>query len=257
MNVVVPMAGLGARFAKAGYKIPKPLIPVLGKPMYSWAVDSLPLESASRLIFILLRSQPEFEQLKADIESRYRRFQPLVLDVPELTAGQSVTVLRARDEIDNDSPLLIHNADTAFEIDHQWVRQALDSGADGALLVFRSDEQRWSYSREDDSGWVVEVREKQVISPWASTGSYWFRRGSDFVRLAQARVGQAQREGGEYYVAPLYNDLLREGKRVRNYCIERLYCFGTPEDLEATLPALQARHSRDSVSRNLAEQIPQ
>src|SRR6185436_12774564 len=87
MNVVVPMAGLGSRFAKAGFTTPKPLIPVLGRPMYSWAVDSLPFDSASGLIFVLLRSQPEYPALKKDIEQRYAALRPVVLDVPELTAG--------------------------------------------------------------------------------------------------------------------------------------------------------------------------
>jgi UDP-N-acetylglucosamine diphosphorylase / glucose-1-phosphate thymidylyltransferase / UDP-N-acetylgalactosamine diphosphorylase / glucosamine-1-phosphate N-acetyltransferase / galactosamine-1-phosphate N-acetyltransferase len=241
MNIVVPMAGLGSRFSQAGYTTPKPLIPVLGKPMYAWAVDSLPLAAATQLIFILLRSQPEYPVLKRDLEERYAARHPLVLDVPELTAGQAVTVLRAKEIIDNETPLLIHNADTAFEVDQRWVREAMDSHTDGALLVFRSDEKRWSYSREDETGRVVEVREKQVISPWASTGTYWFRHGTDFVRLAENRYRGHRSESGEFYVAPLYNDLAAEGKSIRNFPIERLFCLGTPEDLERTLPLLAAR----------------
>jgi NDP-sugar pyrophosphorylase family protein len=241
MNVVVPMAGLGSRFAKAGFTAPKPLIPVGGRPMYSWAVDSLPLASASRLIFILLRSQPEYPALKQDIERRYAALRPEVLDVPELTAGQAVTVLRAKERINEETPLLIHNADTGFEIAADWPARALNGGADGALLVFRSDEARWSYSKEDAAGRVVEVREKQVISPWASTGTYWFRRGTDFVRLAEARLASRERESGEFYVGPLYNHLIAEGKLVRNFPIDRLLCFGTPEDLERTLTVLGNR----------------
>lgn len=243
MIVVVPMAGLGARFASAGYTTPKPLIPVLGRPMYAWAVESLPLREAHKLIFVLLRTQPGFEELKQDIETRFAAHHPVVLDVPELTAGQAVTVLRARDFLTTEEPLLIHNADTAFEIDTTWAHRALESGADGALLVFRSNEPRWSYSREDENGRVVEVREKVVISPWASTGSYWFRRSTDYVRLAESCLARAQRESGEFYVAPLYNDLIAQGGTVRNFEIDRLFCFGTPEDLEQTLAQLSESRS--------------
>src|ERR1041385_531195 len=105
LNIVMPMAGLGSRFRQAGFEKPKPLIDVRGRPMYAWATESLPLDRCTRLIFILLQSQPEYPDLKRDIEQRYARHQPVVLSVPELTAGQAITVLRAREFIDSDEPL--------------------------------------------------------------------------------------------------------------------------------------------------------
>jgi UDP-N-acetylglucosamine diphosphorylase / glucose-1-phosphate thymidylyltransferase / UDP-N-acetylgalactosamine diphosphorylase / glucosamine-1-phosphate N-acetyltransferase / galactosamine-1-phosphate N-acetyltransferase len=240
------MAGLGSRFQSAGFTVAKPLIEVRGRPMYSWAADSLPLQYCTRLIFVLLATQPDFKQLQDDILHRYAKFKPTVQTVPEVTAGQSITVLSVKELIDSAEPLLIHNADTAFEIAPGWVQSAFSDGVDGGLLVFRSSEPRWSYSREDSSGWVVEVREKQVVSPWASTGTYWFRRGADFVRLAETRAQQGQRDAGEYYVGPLYNDLIARGGRVKNYAIQRLFCFGTPEDLQATLAQLEGAPPTDS-----------
>lgn len=239
LNIVMPMAGLGSRFRQAGFTVPKPLIEVKGRPMYAWATESLPLDYCSRLIFILLATQPEYPDLKRDIETRYARLQPVVLTVPELTAGQAITVLRAKEYIANGEPLLIHNADTAFEIDHGWARQAAAENLDGALLVFSSQEKRWSFSRVNADGLVTEVREKEVVSPWASTGTYWFARGNDFVCTAEARVNAGYREASEYYVGPLYNDLIAAGARVKNFPIRRLYCFGTPEDLSNTLTELQ------------------
>jgi NDP-sugar pyrophosphorylase family protein len=240
VNIVMPMAGLGSRFREAGFTRPKPLIDVKGRPMYAWATESLPLDHCSKLIFVLLASQPECPDLRRDIEERYARHRPIVLTVPELTAGQAVTVLRAKEFIDRDEPLLIHNADTAFDIDHSWVRQAETDRLDGALLVFESREKRWSYSRENQEGLVEEVREKVVISPWATTGTYWFRRGSDFVHAAEARLDASHREAGEFYVGPLYNDLVARKARIKNFVIRRLYCFGTPEDLSVTLAEMDA-----------------
>jgi len=239
MNVIIPMAGLGSRFRQAGFSIPKPLIPVLGRPMYAWATESLPLPHATALIFVLLKSQPEYADLRRDILERYAAHKPIVLDVPALTAGQAVTVLAAAALIDNEQELLIHNADTAFTMQRDWVTEAVRHLADGALLVFDSIEKRWSYSREDADGRVVEVREKVVISNHASTGTYYFRRGADFVRLARLRLTQQGKESGEYYVGPLYNDLIAAGGQVRNYKIDKLYCFGTPEDLAQTVKTLQ------------------
>jgi NDP-sugar pyrophosphorylase family protein len=235
MNIVMPMAGLGSRFREAGFKVPKPLIDVRGRPMYAWATESLPLENSSRLIFILLASQPEFPDLQRDIETRYAARRPVVLSVPELTAGQAITVLRARELIENDQPLLIHNADTAFDTDSDWTEKAYAENLDGALLVFPSQEKRWSFSRANEAGFVEEVREKEVISPWATTGTYWFRRGADFVHAAEARFHSGKREASEFYVGPLYNDLIAAGAKVRNFPIRKLYCFGTPDDLKDTL----------------------
>jgi NDP-sugar pyrophosphorylase family protein len=238
LNIVMPMAGLGSRFRQAGFKLPKPLIEVRGRPMYAWATESLPLERSTRLIFILLATQPEFPDLKRDIKTRYAKHRPVVLVVPELTAGQAITVLRAKEFINSGEPLLIHNADTAFDVDHSWVERAWAENLDGALLVFPSSEKRWSFSRENAAGLVEEVREKEVISPWATTGAYWFRRGADFVQAAEARVSAGRREASEYYVGPLYNDLVARGAKVKNFPIQKLYCFGTPEDLTATLRGL-------------------
>lgn len=240
LNIVMPMAGLGSRFRDAGYSRPKPLIDVMNRPMYAWATESLPLEKSTRLIFILLDSQPECPELTRDIQQRYTKHSPIVVTVPELTAGQSITVLRAKEFINSDEPVLIHNADTAFDVDHSWVENAWRDRLDGALLVFSSSEERWSFSRENAAGLVDEVREKEVISPWASTGTYWFRRGADFVRLAEARLTSGRREAAEYYVGPLYNDMIANGGKVKNYRIQKLYCFGTPDDLTKTLRDINA-----------------
>jgi len=235
VNIIIPMAGLGSRFQQAGFSLPKPLIKVINKPMYSWAVDSLPLEYTNKLIFVLLSSEPKFEELKKDIGDRYKKFNPIILDVTKLTEGQSATVLMSKDYINNDVPLLIHNADTAFDIKRNWLEDILNNDVDGALLVFNSNEPRWSYSREDAKGSVVEVREKKVISNFATTGTYYFRYGFQYVSLAEDRISKKLKEANEYYIAPLYNDMIEKGAIIKNILIDKLYCFGTPEDLVTSL----------------------
>ena len=232
--IVVPMAGRGSRFTLAGFDKPKPLISVVDRPMYAWAVDSLPLQFASELVFVLLQSQPMIDDLCADIEQRYRDFHPRIEYVPSVTRGQAETVLAGLNHR-NDTPLLVHNADTSFVVDDSWVRAAYDRGDDGALLVFPSSEDRWSYSRIDTTGAVVEVQEKKVISQWASTGTYWFRSSRRFESMVAAEAAAASKESRELYIGPLYNRLIAEGGRVTNIPVNEMACFGTPHDLAQNL----------------------
>ncbi len=160
--------------------------------------------------------------------------------VPKLTAGQAVTALRGREFITNDEPLLIHNADSAFHAAPAWIGTAKAEILDGALLVIESREGRWSYSRENERRFVVEVREKQVIPPWPATGSYSLDRGSDFVPAAEARLDARHREAGEFYVGPLYTNLIARGARIKNFAIRELYCFCPPDDQKSPLKGLRS-----------------
>jgi len=231
MNIVVPMAGRGERFRAAGVEVPKPLIDVRGRPMYAWAVDSLPLALARRLIFLCLEEHLQNRALAADIEARYGACRPEIVPVPEVTAGQAATVLLVREAIDGDEPLVIYNADTGFRSPLAARLTALPPEVDGVIGVFRAAGERWSFARVDAAGRVVETAEKRRISEWATTGLYYFTRGADFVRHAEAMIAADDRVNGEFYVAPVYNRMIAAGADVRIDPAEEVWVLGTPEDL--------------------------
>ena len=166
------------------------------------------------MIFILLKTQNNYDLLFNDIIQRYKKYNPIILTIPKLTRGQSETVLTAKKLINNENPILIHNADTAFTINESWIETLKKQAHDGALLVFKSDEDRWSYSRANDQGEVKEIREKVVISSWASTGTYYFRKGKYFVESAENEIKNGITEKGEFYIGPLYNKLILKGKKL-------------------------------------------
>jgi dTDP-glucose pyrophosphorylase len=233
-NVVVPMAGRGSRFAERGIETPKPLIDVRGKPMYACAVDGLPLDRVARLVFICLREHLEQRALADDIARRYGRFDPAVLALDAVTEGQACTVLAARELIDNGRPLVIYNADTYCPT---TLGDALDrmGPVDGVLDVFRAAGDKWSFARADDQGRVLETAEKRRISQWASTGLYYFGRGQEFVRHAEAMIAADERSNREFYVAPVYNRMIAAGMDVRINPVEEVWSLGTLEDLERFL----------------------
>jgi len=232
MNIVMPMAGRGSRFADIGITTPKPLIDVLGRPMYAWAMESLPLELARRVIFICLEEHLRDQSLEADIRSRYGRLDPEIVRLDAVTEGQACTVLMAHRWIDNDEPLLIYNADTYCRTRVAERLPALPADVDGLVSVFHAPGDKWSFARADASGRVLEMAEKTRISDWASTGLYYFRRGRDFVRNAEAMIAANDRVGKEFYVAPVYNRLIAAGGHVVIDPAEAVWVLGTPEDLQ-------------------------
>jgi dTDP-glucose pyrophosphorylase len=229
MNIVMPMAGRGSRFADVGHTLPKPLIPVRGRPMYAWAMDSLPLSLAKKVIFICLDEHLRDLSLERDIRTRYAELDPVIVSLDHVTQGQACTVLEAREHLDPDQPLVIFNADT-------YVRSTIadrlrHTKVDGMLQVFEAPGDKWSFARTDASGRVVETAEKRRISNWATTGLYHFARAKDFLVHTDAMIAADERERGEFYVAPVYNRLIAAGAHVAIDVADEVWVLGTPEDL--------------------------
>ncbi len=231
MNIVMPMAGRGHRFVEVGIDVPKPLIDVRGRPMYAWATDGLPLGEAHRLIFVCLAEHLVSRALEADIRRRYAAYRPEIVALDEVTQGQACTVLTARQWIDTDEPLLIFNADTYCPTTIASAVRRFGPQTDGILDLFAAPGDKWSFARLGAEDRVLETAEKRRISEWASTGLYWFRRGSDFVRHAQAMIDENDRSGNEFYVAPIYNRLIASGADVRGNRLDEVWVLGTPQDL--------------------------
>jgi len=230
VNIVMPMAGRGSRFVEVGVTVPKPLISVLGRPMYTWAMDALPLEQATKVIFLCLAEHLEDLALQQDILQRYGHLNPVIIPVAEVTEGQACTVLLAEEHIDNDEPLVIFNADTTCRSNLTDVLAERPDAA-GVISVFSAPGDKWSFARLDDDGRVVETAEKVRISGWATTGLYHFSRGRDFVRHAKEMIAEDDRVKGEFYVIPVYNRMLAAGDAIYPEMADDVWVLGTPDDL--------------------------
>lgn len=227
MNIVMPMAGRGSRFADVGIRVPKPMIEVKGKPMYAWAMDGLPLDRATKVIFLCLAEHLKGFGLEEDIRTRYAALNPEIIPLTKVTEGQACTVLEARRHIDSAQPLLIFNADT-------YARTSFPPPAAsvaGVLGVFEAPGDKYSFARTDASGRVVEVAEKTRISNHCCTGLYWFASGAEFVREADAMIAANERVKNEFYVAPVYNRMIAKGRDIRIDPADEVWVLGTPEDL--------------------------
>jgi dTDP-glucose pyrophosphorylase len=138
--------------------------------------------------------------------------------------------------IDNDNPLLIVNSDQYIEWNSNECMYAFNAnGVDGGIVTFEATHPKWSYVKLDEEGFVGEVAEKKVISNQATAGLYFWRKGSDYVRYAKQMISQDIRVNNEFYVAPVYNQAILDGKKIRIKNITSMWGLGTPEDLNVFL----------------------
>ena len=233
LNIVVPMAGRGSRFVKAGYELPKPLIEIHGHPMIECVTKNISPKGEHRFIYLCLAEHLE----KYDLERRLKSFSPncVVVPVDKVTEGAACTVLLAREFIDNDDPLMIANSDQYVDIDiNDYL--AAGEGLDGLIMTMFADDNRWSFIKFDAENHVTMVREKEIISNEATVGIYNFARGRDYVACADKMIELNLRVNNEFYVAPVYNIFIDGGAKIGFYSVGRLdagmYGLGVPEDLK-------------------------
>lgn len=232
INIVIPMAGAGSRFAKAGYKKPKPFIDVLGKPMICHVLDNLDMPDAK---FILLARKEHYDNEPKTIQWIKNNYNVEFVLIDKLTEGAACTVLHAHRLINNDAPLLIANSDQIVDMNiADYINDSNARNVDGSVLCFQDDDTKWSYAKIDDNGYIVEIKEKVVISEHATVGIYYFAKGRIFVENAIDMFVRNERVNNEFYVAPVYNYAIDKGGKFGIYSIDmnQMHGTGTPEDLD-------------------------
>jgi HAD superfamily hydrolase (TIGR01509 family) len=234
MNVLIPMAGAGSRFAKAGYTFPKPLIEVKGKPMIQVVVENLNIDAQH--IFIVQKEHYEKYHLKTLLNLVSPGCK--IVQVEGVTEGAACTTLLAKDYIDNDYPLLIANSDQFVEWDsNEFMYSMMADGIDGGVLSFRSTHPKWSFAALDENGYITRIAEKEPISDIATVGIYYWTKGSDYVSSAEKMIENDIKVNDEFYVAPVYNEAITEGKKFKIFDVKKMWGIGTPEDLDVFLNA--------------------
>jgi HAD superfamily hydrolase (TIGR01509 family) len=230
LNVVIPMAGAGSRFSAAGYTFPKPLIDVKGKPMIQLVVDSMNIEAT----FIYVVQKEHRERYNLDTLLNLITPNCKVIEVDGITEGAACTVLLAKEYINNDNPLILTNSDQFIEWDStDFMYQMNEKDFDGSIMCFEATHPKWSFAKSDENGIISEVAEKNPISNQATAGIYYFKKGNEFVKYAEQMIERNLRVNNEFYVAPIYNQFIQDGKIIFNYQIptENMWGLGTPEDL--------------------------
>lgn len=235
IQLVIPAAGLGSRFASIGVSTPKPLIPVMGLPMIAWVIGNFKLLSSDRIIII---TRPELgieENLLPFIENLECQVDFVYVD--HVTEGPAISVSLAKPLLEMEEALVVANSDQFVSADlDTFIREIRESESVGQILTMKASGSKWSYVNRDENAMVVEVKEKVEISSEATVGIYGWSQGKDFFMSLDLMMTANDRTNDEFYVAPSYNYLIHKKLPVSAFNIgnveNHVHGLGTPEDLE-------------------------
>lgn len=236
LNIVLPMAGKGSRFANAGYSLPKPFIDVAGKPMIKVVIDNLRPKIEHRFIFICQNDHIKRYNAKALLESYTD--DPIIIGIDGYTEGQLCTALLAEKFINSDDMLMTANTDQYIDFDiNQFLEELQTKKLDGLIMTMTAHDPKWSYAKINTAtGLVEETAEKIVISDQATCGIYSFKNGKDFVKAGKKLIANDFRTNGEFYICPCYNELIKVKKKIGVFNIGKegngMYGLGIPSDLK-------------------------
>ena len=237
LNFIIPMGGEGKRFKNSKFNKPKFMIKTKNKTLLEWAIQSLPLDFAHKIFFIIRKNDEQNFRVKEFIKKIMKKFPNTkfkVLLLSKNTRGQAETVLSCKKEINNDRALLIFNNDTYFKSIRLKSRllSMRNQKIDGILGIFNSKDPKYSFVEIDNDDKVIRTKEKKVISNFASTGMYIFSKGSDFIKSAEYAIEKNILIKNEFYISELYNILIKEGKKITVDVADEFVALGTPEDIK-------------------------
>lgn len=249
MKIVVPMAGKGSRFLDAAssnpeYKKPKPLIKIQGKPMIVWAIDSLAKfePTPGDIIFICRQDHEDEFQISQSLKDLFGDQIKIVL-IDQITRGAAETVLKAKEYIDTEEDIIVSDSDHYFDGSFLYDKvSSKDSETQGVIPVFRPPDKdpKWSFSLVEQGDVITAVGEKDKAlaekGALANIGGYYFTHGNIFVREVEEAILENDLTGDEgkkeFYVAPIYNRLIKKGMKITAALTPRVWGLGTPKDIE-------------------------
>ena len=236
MTIIITMAGLGTRFRKAGYTVPKYMIEAKGKTLFEWSMDSLLgyNKKVEKYIFVV-RKEDNSKKFIEEQCKNYNINNYHILEINELTDGQATTCMLAIPYCNQENPIMIYNIDTYVE---PYEMKYEDISGDGYMPCFNAEGTHWSFAKTDKDGKVVEVREKERISNNCTLGAYYFSSANLYKKIYKEYYSNGKNlEKNEKYIAPLYNYMIKKNMDVRISIIDsnKVHVLGTPEELKKFL----------------------
>lgn len=239
MKIIVPMAGLGQRFINAGYVDPKPLIKVGEKKIIEYIVDMFNKDDD----FVFICNDTHIKSYKIDEYLKQIVPNCVVLSMPEHKKGPCFTVQRAYDYIDDNEEVIVTYCDNPYIWNYENFKSHVkNNNLDGCILSHTGfhphtlANTKMAFMQEEN-GVVTHVQEKKCYTDnpeleHASTGTYYFNKGSYVKKYFNLAIEKNLNYNGEYYVTLVYNLLIADSLKVGYFDTPFVTVFGTPEEVQ-------------------------
>ena len=238
MHIVIPMSGIGKRFIDAGYKDPKPLIMVDGKPIIEHVCNLFPGEE--KFTFICNSKHLAETNMREVLKNIKPNAE--IIEIPNHKRGP-VFAVSFIENLEDDEEVIINYCDFGTFWDYEdFLKHTRNRGADGAIPSYKGfhphmlGSTNYAFMR-DENQWMLEIKEKEPFTDnrmdeFASNGTYYFKKGSYVKKYFNELMDRDLNLNGEYYVSLVYNLLIEDGLKVSIYSIQHMLQWGTPEDVE-------------------------
>lgn len=208
MNIIIPMAGRGSRLRPHTLTIPKPLLPVGGKPIVERLVEdivAMSTQPVQEIAFVIGDFGTETETQLLNIAKQVGAQGHICHQEEPL--GTAHAILCGKTCLDG--PVVVAFADTLFRADF-----TIDPSLDGVLFVKEVDDpSSFGVVVQDAEGAIQDYVEKpqEFISDLAMIGIYAFRDGALLERELQALIDQNIIHGGEYQLPDALRSMTQSG----------------------------------------------
>lgn len=239
MKIVIPMAGTGNRFVEKGYTDPKPLIKVDGKRIIEYILDMF--NDDDEFVFICNDVHLNTTNMREVLLSLKPKAK--IVSMPQHKLGPVHTVQAVYDLIKDDEEVIISYCDNPHLWDRKDFHKKMKKGKfDGCVLTHTGfHPHTLAHTKmafvKGENNVLEEIKEKESytdkpINEHASTGVYYFRKGSYIKKYFDRAVGRNIQYKGEYYVTLVYNLLVEDGLKIGYYDTPYVTVFGTPEEVQ-------------------------
>jgi len=233
INILIPLAGKNQFFPEAEYPFPKPLIEFNGKTMIEHIIDNFSSIQKEKQFIFIINSEDCKKYHLDNVLNILTNHTCKILKLDNETKGAACSAMMAVEYINNDTPLIISNADQLFDTNLQNVISTFEN-SDAGVITFESIHPRWSYVRLNSENKVIETAEKRPISKSAVAGFYYFQNGKDFIRSSSKMIKKDASVNGHYFISPTLNEMVLENKTINVFKIEnnKYHTFYTPQKIK-------------------------
>jgi NDP-sugar pyrophosphorylase family protein len=237
IQLIIPMSGIGKRFIDAGYKEPKSLIEIDGKPIIEHVVNLF--TGVEDITFICNEVHKGIEDILKKIKPNCK----IYWVSNENRKGPVDAVLQIKDYIDDNKETIISYCDygTVWNF-NKFLKETRFGNFDGVIPCYIGfhphmlGSDNYAFCRHKDNI-LLEIKEKESFTgnkmdEYASNGTYYFKSGALVKKYFKELIDLGLNLNGEYYVSLVYNLLVRDKLRISIFEIEKMLQWGTPYDLE-------------------------